>query len=293
MDGSEGISGHTRSVGVIGEPVRHSLSPTIFNAAFRAAGLDWAYLAFEVPEGAAGLAMAGVRALGLEGVSVTMPHKAAVIPALDALTPDAEALGAVNCVVRRGGELVGHNTDGPGFVDALQVDEGIELAGKRVVVVGAGGAARAVIRALAGAGVREVVVVNRTRGTAERAVALAGPVGRLGGAADVAGADLVVNATPLGMGVVVGADGTSEPLPVEPEALAPGQVAVDLVYHPAVTPWLRAARQRGLVTVNGLGMLIHQAAHAFRLWTSEEPPLEAMSAAALAALVHRTEPNQD
>jgi shikimate dehydrogenase len=289
----EGISGQTRAAGVIGEPVRHSLSPTIFNAAFRAAGLDWAYLAFEVPEGAAGLAMGGVRSLGLEGVSVTMPHKAAVIPALDSLTPDAEALGAVNCVVRRGGELAGHNTDGPGFVDALQIDEGIDLAGRRVAVVGAGGAARAVIRALAGAGAREIVVVNRSRDAAERAVALAGPVGRLGSPEDVAAADLVVNATPLGMGVVVGTDGSPEPLPVEPELLGRGQIAVDLVYHPAVTPWLRAARERGLVTVNGLGMLIHQAAHAFRLWTSEEPPLEAMSAAALAGLVHRSEPNQD
>src|SRR5690606_33520126 len=166
------ISGHTRTAGVIGMPVRHSLSPAIFNAAFAASGLDWAYLAFEVPDGAAGLAMGGVRALGLEGVSVTMPHKAAVIAGLDRLGADAEALHAVNCVHREGAELVGHNTDGPGFVDALQVDEGLDLAGRTVTVVGAGGAARAVIRALAGAGVRSVVVVNRSVAPAEQAVAL-------------------------------------------------------------------------------------------------------------------------
>jgi len=291
-DAAVPLSARTRTAGVIGTPIRHSLSPTLFNAAFAASGLDWAYLAFEVPEGAAGLAMGGVRALGLEGVSVTMPHKAAVIPALDELAPDAEALGAVNCVVRRGGRLVGHNTDGPGLVDALQLDEGIDLSGRTATVVGAGGAARAVIRALAGAGAAEIVVVNRSPEPAARAAALAAGVARVGGPDDVGGTDLVINATPLGMGVVVGADGAPEPLPLDPGRLAVGQVVVDLVYHPAVTPLLRAARDRGLTTVNGLGMLIHQAAHAFRLWTSEEAPLEAMSAAAVTALVHR-EHNKD
>lgn len=284
---SGAITGHTRTAGVIGLPVRHSLSPAIFNAAFAASGLDWAYLAFEVPEGAAGLAMGGMRALGLEGLSVTMPHKSAVIPALDRLSPDAVALDAVNCVHREGAELVGHNTDGPGFVDALQVDEGLELAGRTVTVIGAGGAARAVIRALAQAGARTVVVVNRSPEPAARAVALAPDVARTGRPEEVGESELVVNATPLGMGVVIGTDGSGEPLPVDPERLGTGQVVVDLVYHPAVTPLLREARQRGLVAVNGLGMLIHQAAHAFRRWTNEEPPLEAMSAAALAGLVHR------
>lgn len=281
------LSGHTRSAGVIGMPVRHSLSPTIFNAAFEAAGLDWAYLAFEVPEGAAGLAMGGVRALGLEGVSVTMPHKAAVIPALDRLTADAAALDAVNCVHRAGHELVGHNTDGPGFVDGLQIDEGLELAGRTATVVGAGGAARAVIRALAGAGVHRIAVVNRSADAADRAVALAPGVARTGRPEEVGDTDLVINATPLGMGVVVGADGSAEPFPLDPERLGTGQVVVDLIYHPATTPLLREARARGLVAVNGLGMLIHQAAHAFRTWTGEEPPLEAMSAAALGSLLHR------
>lgn len=281
------ITAATRAAGVIGEPVRHSLSPTIFNAAFAASGLDWAYLAFDVPEGAAGLAMAGVRALGLEGVSVTMPHKAAVLDALDELTDDARALGAVNCVARRGAELVGHNTDGPGLVDALQVDEGLDPAGRSFAVLGAGGAARAVVRALGRAGAASVVVVNRTPDRAETAAALAGGVGRVGTPEDAGNVDVVINATPLGMGVVVGADGEAEPLPIDAGLLGTGQVLVDLIYHPVLTPLAAAARDRGLRTVNGLGMLIHQAAHAFRIWTSEDPPLEAMSAAALASLLHR------
>jgi shikimate dehydrogenase len=281
------ITGHTRAAGVIGTPIRHSLSPAIFNAAFGAAGLDWTYLAFDVPEGAAGLALGGMRALGIDGLSVTMPHKAAVLDGLDELSPDADALGAVNCISRRGGMLRGDNTDGPGLVDSLRVDDGIEVDGLRCAIVGAGGAGRAVARALASAGASEVVIVNRSQEPAERAVALAGPVARVGHPDEVRAADLVVNATPLGMGVVVTTDGEPEPLPIDPKRLSAGQVVVDLVYHPAVTPLLAAARAEGARGINGLGMLIHQAAHAFRLWTSEEPPVEAMSAAAVAALGHR------
>lgn len=278
------LSGTTRAAGVIGTPIRHSLSPAIFNAAFEAAGLDWAYLAFEVPEGAAGLALAGMRALGIDGLSVTMPHKAAVLDGLDHVSPDAEALGAVNCITRRGGELHGDNTDGAGFLDALRIDEGIDLADRRVAVVGAGGAGRAVARALGGAGVGSLTVINRSPAAAARAVELAGSGASVGGPGDVAHADLVVNATPLGMGVLVSTSGEHEPLPVDVDLLQPSAVLVDLIYHPAVTPLLAAGRARGLRTVNGLGMLIHQAAHAFRHWTSEDPPLEAMSAAAVVGL---------
>jgi shikimate dehydrogenase len=284
------LTGHTRAAGVIGSPIRHSLSPVIFNAAFGAAGLDWAYLAFDVPEGAAGLAMGGMRALGLEGLSVTMPHKAAVIEGLDRLSGDAEALGAVNCITRRGALLHGDNTDGPGFIDALQLDEGLEVSGSRFAVVGAGGAGRAVARALSGAGAASVAIINRSPDPAARAASLAGAVGHVGSTSDLETADLVVNATPLGMGVVVTTAGEPEPLPFDVDRLGRGQVVIDLVYHPAVTPLLAAARERGLRTVNGLGMLIHQAAHAFRLWTGEEPPLEAMSAAAVVSLGHRERP---
>ncbi len=264
---------------VIGDPVRHSLSPVLHNAAFRALDLDWAYVAFEVPRGAAFAAVAGMRALGIDGLSVTMPHKDAVVAAVDRLSPTALALGAVNTVVRLADVLEGHNTDGAGFVAAVRHDEGFDLTGRRCVVLGAGGAARAVVRALADEGASEVVVVNRTPSRAQAAAALAGPVGRVGGAEAVADAELVVNATPVGMGA--GAEG---PLTVDPAWLGPGQLVVDLVYDPPLTPLVETARARGAAAVNGLGMLIHQAAHAFRLWTAEDPPLAVMSAAALAEL---------
>jgi shikimate dehydrogenase len=259
--------------GVIGDPVRHSLSPALHNAAFAALGLDWVYLAFEVPAGAAAVAVEGMRALGIDGLNVTMPHKADVAAAVDRLSSVAERLGAVNTVVRRGGVLVGESTDGAGFLDALRADEGFDPAGKRCVVVGAGGAARAVVLALADAGA-EVVVVGRTP---ERVAACAALGGRVGAAAEAGDADLVVNATPVGMGDDPG-------LPLDPALLGRGQLVVDLVYHPVHTALLTEARARGAVAVNGLGMLIHQAAHAFRLWTGEDPPLEVMSAAALRAL---------
>lgn len=262
---------------MIGAPVRHSLSPALHNAAFDALGLDWVYLAFEVPAGAAGAAVEAMRTLGIDGLNVTMPHKEDVVAAVDKLSPVAERLHAVNTVVRRGGVLVGESTDGEGFVAALRRDEGFDPAGKRCVVLGAGGAARAVVLALADAGAASVTVVGRTPERAAAAAALAGGRGRVGEAAEAAEADLVVNATPVGM--------AGDPsLPLDAGLLGPGQVVADLVYHPLATPLLEAARSRGAMAVNGLGMLIHQAALAFRLWTGEDPPLEVMSAAALRAL---------
>jgi shikimate dehydrogenase len=291
----------THLVGIIGDPVRHSLSPAMHNAAFRALGLDWVYLAFEVGAGTAPEAVAAARSLGLDGLSVTMPHKDAVAGAVDGLTPVARTLGAVNTVVRRPGDVLeGDNTDGAGFVASLLDDEGFDPAGRPCLVLGAGGAARAVVLALAGAGASRVVVVNRTARRAEAAALLAGPAGAVGSPAEVADAELVVNATPLGMHGVSSAaavralDGTrvedpppSPYGPIDPETLGPGQLVVDLVYSPALTPLVEMARSRGATAVNGLGMLIHQAALSFRLWTGEDPPLAVMSAAALSALAHR------
>lgn len=288
------ISGHTRLAGIIGDPVRHSLSPTIHNAAFAAVGLDWAYLAFEVPRGGAGAAIDAVRALGLDGLNVTMPHKAEVAVAVDRLSPAAEELGAVNTVVRvgparDGSVLVGENTDGDGFVNALRIDEGVDPAGMRCLVVGAGGAARSVVRALGLAGAAEIVVVARRPEAAATVVALA-PTARLGAVDEADAADLVANATPVGMEEVVDLDpanGGVPALPVPADRLGPGQLVVDLVYHPLVTPFVRAARERGAAATNGIGMLVHQAAISFRLWTGEDAPLDAMSAAVLAELAHR------
>lgn len=286
-DSIRALSGATRLAGVIGDPVRHSLSPAILNAAFASAGLDWVFLAFPVPEGQAVAAVDAMRVLQLEGLSVTMPHKRDVIGGLDALTDRAKELEAVNCVYRTRDGLCGDSTDGPGFVDSLVLDEGFDPRGKRCVVVGAGGAGRAIVRALAEAGAADVAVVNRTHDAAVAAAALAGSVGRVADGSAVSDAELVVNATPLGMGVVVGTDGTREHLPVDVERLRPGQLVVDTVYDPVVTPLLAAAREAGAVAVGGVGMLIHQAAHAFRRWTGEEAPLEAMSAAALRELAGR------
>jgi shikimate dehydrogenase len=276
------VMGSTRVAAVIGHPIRHSISPVIHNAAFRALDLDWVFTAFEVAPGRAAAAAEGARDLGLAGLSVTMPHKADVVRALDRLTSTAEMLGAVNTVVRQGSrELIGDNTDGVGFLDALRIDEGFDPAGRRCLVVGAGGAARAVVLALAGAGAREIVVANRTASRAEEAAALVPEVARAGSSEEADAVELIVNATPQGMA-------GDRALPVQAAALGPGQLVVDLVYHPALTPLVEAARERGAAAANGLGMLIHQAAHAFRLWTGEDPPLEVMSAAALADLALRS-----
>lgn len=272
MGGGGAPTGATRVAAVIGHPVRHSLSPVIFNAAFRALDLDWVFVAFPVMAGDHERALDGVRALGIEGLSVTMPHKTAVARSVDRLTDDARALDAVNCVTREGDELIGHNTDGPGFVQALRRETGFDPAGRRCAVVGAGGAARAVVLALARADAAEVVVVNRTVARGEVAAALAGDRGRPADEAALAEADLVVNATPVGMAAL-------PTLPFDAEVLHAGQVVADLVYEPAETALLREARARGLVAVNGLGMLVHQAALQFERFTSRQAPLEVMEAA--------------
>ena len=284
-NGRTPVSGETRLAAVIGDPVRHSLSPCLMNAAFAETGLDWTCVAMEVPEGQASRALDGMRAMGIGGLSVTMPHKAAVASGVDDLTAGARALGAVNCIVPDGDRLVGHNTDGAGFLDGLRHDSGIDVTGLRCVVLGAGGAARAVVHALGLAGAADVAVANRTAGRALRVAELAGVAGHalesssVGGA--VAGADLVVNATSLGMA------GSEAGHPVDPDLVAAGAVVVDLIYHPPQSAWLAALRGRGVEAHNGLSMLVHQAAHAFTLWTGVEAPVAAMDAAARAALARR------
>lgn len=270
-------SGATRVAAVIGSPVTHSRSPAIHNAAFAALGLDWVYVAFEVAPGRGADAVAAVRSLGLGGLSVTMPHKLDVARAVDELSPAAAALGAVNTVVPAAdGRVVGHNTDGDGFVDSLRA-EGVDPAGMAVALLGAGGAARSVAVALAAAGARSVVVVNRTEARAAEVAGLAGAVGRVGAAGDVAAADLVVNSTSVGMGAEGG-------LPCDPGLLSARQVVADLVYHPLETPLLVAAASLGAATVGGLGMLVHQAARQLTLWTGREAPIAVMDAAARATL---------
>ncbi len=268
-------------VGVIGHPISHSLSPLLHNAAFDALGIDWVSVAFAVPPGQAAVALSGARALGLAGLSVTMPHKSAVAALVDEPTALATRLEAVNCVVVRQGRLLGENTDGAGFLDSLERGAGFVARGRRCLVVGAGGAARAVVLALREAGAREVAVVNRNPERARLAAALAGDVGRVGRPEEASGMDLVVDATPVGMGGGEGA--TSEAL-VDPALLGPGQVAVDLVYHPPTTQWLAAAAKAGATPVGGLGMLVHQAARQLQIWTGRAAPVQAMWDAATMAV---------
>jgi len=262
----------TTVVGVIGDPIDHSWSPLLQNTAFAVLGLDWVSVAFRVPAGQAAGALAGFRALGLGGLSVTMPQKTAVAHLVDERTAVAELLDAVNCVVRRGDRLVGENTDGEGFLASLRRGAGFDPASRRCMVVGAGGAARAVVLALAGAGATEIVVVNRTPLRAAAAAVLGGQRGRTGTVEEAAGMDLVVDATPSGM---AGFAEGRVPL-VAPEMLGPGQVAVDLVYHPPITPWLAAAALRGATVLGGLGMLVHQAAAQVSRWTGEPGPVREM-----------------
>lgn len=269
-----------RVAAVIGDPVRHSRSPAIHNAAFASAGIDWVFTAFEVPAGKGAEALEAMRVLGLAGMSVTMPLKAEVAAAADTVDAEVEILTAANCIVPLGdGRLHAANTDAAGFVAGLRADSGLSPEGLRVALIGGGGAARAVAWGLAAAGATDVAVINRTGAKAEAAASIAnaagrsGQPGRVGAMEDVAAADLVVNATSVGMG-------SDASMPCAPTLLRPGQVAVDLVYEPIETAWVAALRQQGVEAHNGLSMLACQAAAAFELWTGTEAPVEAMHQAA-------------
>ena len=268
---------------MIGDPVAHSLSPAIHNAAFAETGIDAVFVALPVRPDDLPSAVAGVRALDLLGLSVTMPHKAAVQAHLDDVRHEAAALDAVNCVLRDGDRLVGANTDGAGFVDALTAAS-VDLVGTRVLVLGAGGAARAVIHALAAEDTAAIGVANRSPERAQAAVLLGGRDARIADPSEAPDYDVIVNATSVGMGV----DPADAELPLPADALRSGHVVVDLVYEPVETGLLAAARSVGARAVDGVGMLVHQAAHAFHLWTGVDPPVEVMTSAARAALAAKT-----
>ena len=270
------ISATTRVAGVIGSPVRHSRSPAIHNAAYAACGLDWVYAAFDVPAGGAAGALAAMRSLGIAGLSVTTPHKDDVARLVDVPSPTVVALAACNTVqLLPDGRLAGHTTDGDGLVDALEREADFPIVGRRVAVLGAGGAARSIIEALGRRGVADVAVINRTADKAAVAAALAGAVGRAGNRGDIVDAELVINATTLGTG--------GEGIPVDPRILHSGHLVVDTIYSPLDTPLLVAARERGANTLDGLHMLVYQAAYQFRIFTGFEPPIDVMRQAARAA----------
>lgn len=277
----------TTLVGLIGWPVSHSASPAMHNAAFAARDLDWCYVPLSVarePAERVGDAVRGLRALGLRGANVTVPHKQAVMAHLDTLEPAARAIGAVNMIlVDSTGRLVGDNTDAAGFAADLR-SLGVDVRGASTLVLGAGGSARAIVYALAQSGARSVTIANRTPARAQE---LAGAMQPLFGACsiqaapsgvtrEVAGAHLVINCTSLGMTPHI--DGSPWPVGVP---LRAGQTVYDLVYNPRETRLLREAARQGARPLGGLGMLIHQAALAFERWTGVDAPIEVMRTAAL------------
>ena len=272
-------------VGVLGWPLEVTLSPLMHNVAFRQLGLDWIYLRWPVPPDGLADAARGLRALGGEGANVTMPHKRAIVAYLDSLGGDAVATGAVNTVQRRGDQLVGHNTDVVGFSEFLVEDAGFEPSGTRALVLGAGGAARAVVKSLADMRVAGITVAARSDKLAGEVASLArDDSGRTTEvlawkkmADRVAQVDLVVNATPVGM--------RGEPL-LANATFNSDQCVVDLIYSPPTTPLIEHARAAGATAWGGLGMLVRQAAASFTIWTGQQAPLDAMSAAAIRGIGH-------
>jgi shikimate dehydrogenase len=272
------ITGKTVVYGVIGDPIEHTLSPLIQNRAIGAMGIDAVYTAFRVAPERLEDAIRGMRAFGIGGLNVTVPHKTAIIAFLDDITGEAKAVGAVNTVMNRNGRLVGDNTDVHGFLMCVLGDGGIEQLPGRVCVLGAGGAARGVVFACAVRDeVKEVIIVNRTVSKAEAIAAdLAGVVkARITAvpatddtiAEEVAAAGLVVNTTSVGMH-----PNTGDSPVVRPEAFHAGQIACDIVYNPIETMFLRDAAARGAKPVGGLAMLAHQGARSLSLWTGREAP---------------------
>ena len=274
-----------RLAALIGSPVAHSLSPVIHQAAFDAADVEWNYTAFDVAAGRGADAIAAMRVLGIAGLSVTMPHKHDVADAVDRLDPAAAALRSVNTVSWVGDELVGSSTDGAGFIAAL-AEDGVEVGGADVAIIGAGGAARSLIDALGRSGARSIRVINRTVDRAASACVLAA-VAEVGTAADIDAADLVVNASSVGMGISP-SDARAIDLPCDPDRLRPSQIVVDLVYHPQHTTWLVAAERAGARTIDGLGMLIHQAALQQLAWLGALPDVGVMRSAAEDVLARRS-----
>lgn len=263
--------------------MEHSLSPAMHNAAFAALGLDFVYIPFRVKSGELADAIGGMRALNIRGLNVTTPHKVSVIPYLDELDRLAEKIGAVNTIVNDGGRLKGYNTDGAGFLQALMMS-GVVAKGKRVVILGTGGAARAVSFVLAEQGA-SLAVIDRGR---DRAAELAGKIctvsktevpalvlNRRNLAKALAGADILVNATSAGMSPNTGET------PVDSDLIRPGLTVFDIVYSPRRGRLLTEAELAGARTISGAEMLLWQGAFAFELWTGAKAPLEMMRAVLL------------
>ncbi|MFC5471643.1 shikimate dehydrogenase [Cohnella suwonensis] len=275
------LDSHTVLYGVIGDPVRHSKSPVMLNRAFRETGINGAYAAFHVTPDRLGESIAGVRGLGFRGLNVTIPHKVEVMAFLDEISEGARAIGAVNTIVNDNGRLVGYNTDGIGYVRSLKEEAEPDLSGKTIVVLGAGGASRGILWALAQEKPAAILLANRTEARAAELASAFPPAYRISAIAwsrlqaACAEADVVVNTTSVGMSP--NADG----VPIDPNWLKPGAVASDLIYNPLKTAFLRRAEERGCRAHGGLGMFVYQGAYAFEYWTGTTAPVAAMREAVL------------
>jgi shikimate dehydrogenase len=282
------ISGKTIICGIIGDPIGHSVSPAMHNSAFNSLGLDYIYLPFRVAKEQLAKAIDGIRALNIRGINITIPHKVAVIPFLDELEPLAERIGAVNTIVNDNGFLRGYNTDASGFLKTLLAG-GIEPRNKKVVILGAGGASRAISFTLAERGA-SLVILNRKL-ELNWAVELADNISRLLGkkvkalelneknlSTTLEDTDILVNATSVGMNPDISQS------PVDKRLLKPELVVFDIIYNPIKTRLLTEAREAGAKTIGGLDMLVWQGALAFEMWTGTKAPVEIMKAEAIKAL---------
>lgn len=279
------INGETRLYGVLGHPVKASLSPPMQNTAFSRAGLNSVYLAFPVDPKDLPQAVKGLVAAGIAGFNLTVPHKTDILPLLHETTPQALKIGAVNTVRVDEGKLYGTNTDGDGFLSALKEELDWEPAGKSVLMLGAGGAARGIAYSLLAGGAKSLTIANRTK---EKAVALAETCQTWGASTEINAlalnenlppADLLINTTTAGMG-----DGLS---PIDLNQTTIKEALADIIYSPATTPLMTQAKTAGLPTINGLGMLLHQGALAFEFWTNQKPDIPKMRQALNQALEKR------
>lgn len=274
-------------VGIIGWPVSHSISPIMHNRAFLQMGLtNWCYVPMPVANyGRIKEAVLGLRALGFKGANVTIPYKEAVVPYLDRLSDDARAIGAVNTIsIDSEGRLVGHNTDGLGFIKDL-LEHSVEITKKRVLILGAGGSSRAIVYAMLAHGCKNITIVNRTKTKADDLAAAFQSLFKEAvietkelspDALRKITADIVVNTTSMGLG-----NDTQSPWD-EALAFSQDQLVYDVIYNPKVTPLLKQAGCDGAQALNGIGMLVHQGALAFEIWTGLKAPLAVMKKAALA-----------
>ncbi|WP_238404345.1 shikimate dehydrogenase [Paenibacillus paridis] len=278
------IDSNTILFGVIGDPIRHSKSPIMMNRAFRETGINGVYTAYHITSERIQDFAAGVRAMGIRGINVTIPHKLDIMSVLDEIDSGAQAIGAVNTIVNEDGRLIGYNTDGIGYVRSLKEEAESELAGKRIVVIGAGGAARGIVYALASEKPAHIAIANRS---VDRAKAIAESFQDKADIEAVSNeqlqaaclhADIVINTTSVGMFPHV------DETPIDANWLKPGAVASDLIYNPLKTKFLQQAEQRGCRIHGGLGMFINQGAYAFEYWTGQPAPVAAMRETVLAAL---------